>query len=474
MPDDPTRDTGSMSTFVDLVADSASTLVTDDGEEVAADALVDQGLRVAAWLHDLGVRAGDRVAVRMPNQLDYLRLLIAAAAAGAVIVSVNTRYGLDEVTELVERSGARLIEHLDPSWVGQDPIAIDARVSTPDSPFVVFTTSGTTSRPKMVLHRQRSIVDHAHDVAAGFGLRPSDVVLAVMPWCGTFGLASLTGALAAGSRILVADFDVAHTATVIERERVTCVNGSDDMFHRLLVHGADVSSIRLAGVARFNTSLDGVVGRADMVGATLTGLYGMSEVQALYSLRDPAGAVGERERAGGALVSPAAAYRVVDDELQLRGPSLFAGYLAEGGAAIDEDLTARHFDDGWFRTGDLATAEDDRSFEYVSRMGDVLRLGGFLVSPAEIEGVLMEIDGIEEAQVIAVDRPEGARPVAFVIAPDGVDEQETIRRCRDRLARYKVPIRVLVLDEFPTTPSANGTKIQKVKLRELADGVVPR
>ena len=86
----------------------------------------------------------------------------------------------------------------------------------------------------------------------------------------------------------------------------------------------------------------------------------------------------------------------------------------------------------------------------------------------------MEIDGIEAAQVVAVDRPQGARPVAFVIAPDGVDEQETIRRCRDRLARYKVPIRVLVLDEFPTTPSANGTKIQKVKLRELADGVVPR
>ena len=304
--------------------------------------------------------------------------------------------------------------------------------------------------------------------AAGYGQR--DVIMVAMPLCGTFGLSSFLAAVAGGARVVVTDYDTARTATLIEQERVTCVNGSDDMFHRLIEHGADLSSIRLGGYARFNSSLEGVVGRAAEAGARLVGLYGMSEVQALFAMRSPDGDERERERAGGRLSSPRAEYRVVDGELQLRGPSLFAGYLTEGGAGVDVELTRRHLDDGWFCTGDLASPDDARTFEYVTRMGDVLRLGGFLVSPAEIEGVLTEVDGVIAAQVVAIERPQGARPVAFVVAGEGVtvDEQIAIAACRERLAIYKVPIRVFTVEAFPTTPSANGTKIQKSKLRELA------
>jgi fatty-acyl-CoA synthase len=198
----------------------------------------------------------------------------------------------------------------------------------------------------------------------------------------------------------------------------------------------------------------------------------MSEVQALFTLRDPTGPH-HRERAGGTLVSPAAAYRVVDGELQLRGPSLFAGYLAEGGDRIDHELTARHVDHGWFRTGDHAEVDDERTFHYVARMGDALRLGGFLVSPAEIESVLVELDAVAAAQVVAVDRPDGARPVAFVVAPGGLDEAAAIEHCATRLARYKVPVRVIELDVFPTTDGPNGRKIQKTRLRELAREALP-
>jgi fatty-acyl-CoA synthase len=242
------------------------------------------------------------------------------------------------------------------------------------------------------------------------------------------------------------------------------------MFHRLIRHGVDLGSIRLAGYARFNTSLNRVVVDAERVGARLTGLYGMSEVQALFSVRDPGAGATERARPGGTLVSPDAAYRIVDGELQLRGPSLMVGYLAEGGAEVDHELTAANFDDGWFLTGDLATADDDRTFEYLTRRGDAMRLGGFLVNPAEIEAVIAEIEGVDDAQVVAVDRPGGARPVAFVIGT--FDEADVIARCRDRLAIYKVPIRVVGVDAFPSTPSANGTKIQRVKLRELAEDLL--
>lgn len=455
------------STIEGLFTASTATLVFDDGTETTAASLWDDGRRVAGWLRSAGVERGDRVAVQMPNCADYVRLLTACAASGVVLVSVNTRYSDAEAADLALRSGARLtITAPSPGWLTIDPVD---PIGQADDPFVVFTTSGTTSRPKMVLHRQRSIADHADDVATAFGYGPDSVALVVMPLCGTFGLASLLGAVAGGTRAVVTDYRLEPTAELIARERVDVVNGSDDMFHRLLTHGAEVSSLRCAGYARFNSSLDGIVHRADDAGATLIGLYGMSEVQALFARRSPDDAAEIRERAGGVLSSPRAAYRVVDGELQVRGPSLFAGYLAEGGDTIDTELTDRHHDDGWFRTGDLAEAEGERSFEYVSRLGDVLRLGGFLVAPAEIEAVLMEIDGVDAAEVVALERTDGARPVAFVIAPDGFDEAAAIERCRSRLARYKVPIRVLTIDEFPTTASANGTKIQKVKLRELAE-----
>ena len=151
---------------------------------------------------------------------------------------------------------------------------------------------------------------------------------------------------------------------------------------------------------------------------------------------------------------------------------MFAGYLAEGGEHIDAALTTANHEDGWFRTGDLAEPEGERSFEYIARIGDVLRLGGFLVGPAEIEAVLMDDPHVAAAQVVAVDMPTGARPVGFVVlssqTPEGFDQTAAIERCRVRLARYKVPVRVLVVDEFPTTPGPNGTKIQKNRLRELA------
>lgn len=267
-------------------------------------------------------------------------------------------------------------------------------------------------------------------------------------------------------------FDVARTAELIERHQITITHGSDDVFHRLLEHGADLGSMRWAGYGRFNTSLDGIVERAEAIGGRLTGLYGMSEVQALFSVRDPSGSPAERTKAGGTIIADDASARVVDGELQLKGPSLFAGYLAEGGASVDDDLTADNYDDDWFCTGDFAEQDpsNPREFTYLARMGDVLRLGGFLVSPVEIEAVLMDLDGVLEAQVVAVDRQSGARPVAFVIS-DGaeIDEAGAIAACRERLARYKVPIAVLTIDRFPTTPSANGTKIQRVKLREIAD-----
>jgi len=449
--------------FVQLFERSSATLWFDDGAVVAATRLAEEGRRLARSLGHRGIRRGDRIAIHLPNGLDYVRLLLACAAGGFVAVSVNTRYSAPEVASLVERTGSRTIE-ASHGWSTHAPVASTVG---PDDPFVVFTTSGTTSVPKMVLHTHRSITEHAVDAAQAFAYGPDDTVLVVMPLCGTFGLTSLTAAVAGGSAVVVTDFELERTARLIEHRQVTAVNGSDDMFHRLTQRPTDLGSIRLGGTARFNTSLDHVVLDAEHCGATLTGLYGMSEVQALFSLRDPHLGAADRIRPGGILVSPRARYRVVDGELEVRGPSLMAGYLAEGGARVDEELTAAHLSDGWFRTGDLAAPEDDVTFEFIARSGDVLRLGGFLVHPLEIESVIIEVEGVSAAQVVAVDRPGGTRPVAFVIGE--FDESTVIAECRRRLATHKAPIRAFGVDEFPTTASANGTKIQRAKLRERAE-----
>ncbi len=283
-------DTDHVTDVIHVFEASTAQLQFADGHEYSAAELADEGRRVATWLTERGVRHGDRVGIRLPNGPDYVRLLLGCAAGGFVAVCVNVRYSSAEASEVIERTAAHVIE-LDGGahgWRVQRPIE---PIGEPGDPFAVFTTSGTTSRPKLVLHRQQSIADHAQDAAAGFGYGSDDTVLVVMPLGGTFGLTSLMAAVAGGGRVIVADFDVDATARLIAGEQVTCVNGSDDMFHRLLEHGADLASIRLAGYARFNTSLDGIVERAQAAGATLTGLYGMSEVQALFSVRDPAGTV---------------------------------------------------------------------------------------------------------------------------------------------------------------------------------------
>ncbi len=500
----------SSSTVLDLLDVSASVIHTSGGAVPARD-LADQGRRVAErWERD-GLRAGDRVAVYADNGLPYLRCIAAAAAGRFVLVSVNRRYSGEEARTLVERSGSSVVVtdagavFPTPGDEGPEVISIESVVAPdsgienvdvgrdrrpdPSDPFVVFTTSGTTSRPKMVLHDQRSIALHATDAARRFGYTDDDRVLVALPLCGVFGFDSLTAALAADSQVWLPDrFEAKAAARLVESERITAMNGSDDMFHRMLLGDHDLSSIRVGGYGRFNSSLDGVVGRAEARGVTLTGLYGMSEVQALFALRDPDEDIPGRERAGGALASADAAFRIVDPdtlepvaddeggELIVAGPSLFTGYLAEGGDAVDADLTsgAHHELEGrrWFRTGDLARAEADGTFTFSTRMGDVLRLGGFLVNPAEIEAVVLELDGVREAAAVALPRPEGVRAAIVVIADHDPDPAAVIAHCRARLARYKVPVAVVRVDEFPTTPSANGTKIRVGELRSITEAAL--
>ena len=141
------------------------------------------------------------------------------------------------------------------------------------------------------------------------------------------------------------------------------------------------------------------------------------------------------------------------------------GYYGDASATAEAVMP-----DGYIRTGDLAELDGEGGFTFLSRMGDVLRLSGFLVNPLEIESHIQAIPGIAACQTVAVARPEGVRAASFVILKPGatLDESAVIAHCRRGLANYKVPVRVLALPEFPVTPSPNGPKIQRARLRDMA------
>ncbi len=203
----------------------------------------------------------------------------------------------------------------------------------------------------------------------------------------------------------------------------------------------------------------------------------MSEMQALFARQPETADIESRSRAGGLLSSPDARVRVRDrdggtllphgerGEIEVRGPSQMTGYHGDA-AATAAAVTA----DGFVRTGDLGYTEPDGGFVFVSRMGDVLRLGGYLVGPAEIEAHLETSPAVAKAVVVGVATDKGERAYAFVIpAPDAAfDEAALHRHCETALARFKLPIAIQPLDSFPVTESANGTKVRRDTLRRMA------
>lgn len=479
--------------------------------------------RLAGGLSQLGVGPGGRVAMWLPNTPAYLAVYLACCRLGAIAVAVNTRFRSVEVADIVGRSGATvlvmwpgfrnidflgLLAEVDPAALSnlravvtydedEDQPALPAGLdkvrrlsfaelagAAPreavdggrDSPCNIFTTSGTTKAPKFVLHEQHSIADHAVEVVDGFGYHEG-AMLQALPFCGVFGFTQAAAALAGGRPMLLQSaFDPGAAIRMIAEHDVRHMNATDDML-RALIDAGPMGNIRVVGSAAFNAGFDKLVESCDAKGITVIGLYGMSEVQALYSRQPESLPLPDRVMGGGIPVSASAGVRVRDPdtgellphdqpgELELKGASQMAGYDGNPEATA-ETIT----DDGFVRTGDLGYTTADGRFVYLQRMGDVLRLGGFLVSPAEIEAHIEQRPEIGHAQVVGVEAPAGRRAFAFVVPAPGarVSEAEIIAHCQAGLAKFKAPVGVAVLDEFPTTKSANGTKIQRARLRDMA------
>ena len=349
---------------------------------------------------------------------------------------------------------------------------------------VAFTTSGSTGMPKLAAHRESAIISHSQHVASAVGYAPGDVLVEPLPYSGVFGYSAGMGALFGGAAVLLQPVFNAH-------ELVRAWNafggthfvGADDMLSRVRQacedSGTSLNSWKWAGVGDFQgMSADIAKWSADAFGTQTVGVYGSSEVFALASFW-PLDAPDElRISGGGRLVDPAYEYRIVDPlsnepvpsgsegEVQLRGANVVDHYLGDTGEG------AKNFtSDDWFCTGDLGRAQGSGAFEYVCRMGDVIRLRGFLVDPAEIEFHLITHDDVELVKVVGrTDETGSPEVVAFVqpVPGSSPDPAEIRQYCKQRLASFKVPTEVRLVDTMPVTAGTNGSKIKAAVLREWA------
>jgi fatty-acyl-CoA synthase len=485
--------------------------------------------RLARGLSDAGIGHGDRVAFWMPNVAAYLMLHFACARLGAITVSVNTRFRSTEVGDIVRRAGCKalilwpsfkdipfldILADIDAAALaeletvvlydeGEDPVDLPPALAgktmlrfgdldqqpeleedraAEDDGTVIFTTSGTTAAPKFVLHSQAGIVRHARDVADYFEWnRNAAIVLQALPLCGTFGHTQAMATLAAGCPMIsLPVFSGADAARLMVRHGITHVNGSDEMFALILDSVAGdqpFPEFRYGGYASFNPAYADIPQRAAARGMPLVGLWGMSEMQALYARQDYTAVTDVRIRAGGQLASPDAAVRVRDPEsgkllphgeageIEASGPSRMKEYFRDP-AATAAALT----EDGFIRTGDLGYTGADGGFVFLARMGDALRLGGFLVNPSEIEAQVQSHPSVDKVQVVGVETSGGTKAYAFVVpADDAAFDAGTVQAwCAENMAKFKVPAGLMALEAFPVTESANGVKIQKARLREMA------
>jgi len=485
-------------------------VITDDREITYAE-LRTEARRAAAAMIDLGVEAGDRVAIWSPNTWHWVVGCLATHYVGAVVVPLNTRYTAGEATDILARTEAPLllgmgeflgadktleldrkalpalrhvvrvpVEKSDGTWDefvarGTDLAAADARAAAvmPDDVSDILFTSGTTGRSKGVLCAHRQSLDAPAAWAACGELTSADRYLCINPFFHNFGYkAGILACLQTGATLIPQlTFDPEKAMRSVQNQRVTVLPGPPTIYQSLLDHPRrgdyDLTSLRFAvtGAAvvpvvlieRMQTELD--------IDIVLTA-YGLTEASGFGTMcRADDDAVTVATTCGRPIADFELAIGAPDEagagEVLLRGPNVMLGYLD------DPEATAAAIDaDGWLHTGDVGVVDPHGNLRITDRLKDMYICGGFNVYPAEVEQVLARLDGVADSAVIGVpDERLGEVGKAFVVLKVGarLDAAAVIAHTREHLANFKTPRSVEFLDVLPRNP---GGKVVKPLLRE--------
>jgi fatty-acyl-CoA synthase len=457
-----------------------------------------------------GIGRGDRIAYLGTNAPDTLVLLFAAARLGAILVPLNWRLAPPELAHALSDSGARLLIHqsafreaigdmagegvlptaicADPGDGGlirmaaeHAPIRPEATAGSARDALLLVYTSGTTGRPKGAVLTQAAIQVNALNAIHMQGLTSEDTVLTVLPMFHVGGLnIQTTPALYAGASVVLhARFHPEKVLESLAADRPSVTVLVPATLAALLGHPgwpeADLSSLRLVATGSSDVPhplMRGFIERGvpvlQVYGATETGP--VSIYQRLDDGPQEFGAIGRAGLHTSARIMingrPAGPGEV--GEIELKGPNVTAGYWNRPEATRDS------FDDGWFRTGDLAETDANGVYWFRDRLKNVIISGGENIYPAEIERVLRGFPEVREAAVVGVDDPQwGETPVAVVVpvSEGACNPCALLERFDGRLARYKHPKSVVLVSALPR--NALG-KIQLDKVRKIAEDVLAR
>jgi fatty-acyl-CoA synthase len=484
---------------------------------------------MARGLQVLGVKRGDHVAVCMGNAVEWVVFFYAAASVGAVTVPVNTRFKADELAYCLRQADVKLLFVAD-RFLKIDFISmlrticpsIDRTLPDPALPklenvvvlgsdvphgalalldmlalgetfdeptfdevipgdvLLMQFTSGTTSYPKGVMLTHDNMLRNAAFVAERFDLKHGDRYYSARPFYHVAGTTlSLLAALTTGACLLSsASFDPQDALRVMSAEGCSHTSGNDTMFLMMLNHpNFERYPLALRGgwVSAGPEVSRQAVERMGMAG--LCHAYGLSEASPNVSMSWHNDDLETRINGWGHVLEgldvrihdPATRKDLpagVSGEILVRGWSVMKGYYRmpeETAKAIDEE--------GWLHTGDAGLMDEDGRLRFVSRLKDVFRVGGENVAPAEVEDVLHQHPKVKQAQVIGVpDARLGEVPAAYVILKEGERgaPEEIIEWSKARMANFRVPRYVRIVDTFENIGMTGSAKVQKNKLRAQA------
>jgi acyl-CoA synthetase (AMP-forming)/AMP-acid ligase II len=433
---------------------------------------------------------GDRVAVWASTQLELLPLFAALAKLGAVFAPMNPGLSAEEAVDTAAAARPALLVVDD----GRDDAgSVAAKVGVPllplsrltraaqteddgdvgvgdldeRSPHVIFFTSGSTGRPKgsVISHRVNYLRTHP-----GALFEPRGPMVCPFP---LFHMAGWTIALQqwqARAPVVFVTPDAASICAAIEQHRATRVYGIPAVWRRVLEYlkSPDGAAHNLSSVQAADT---GTSATPPELLAALRAAFPNADVRVFYGSTEAGGVAAldhddlDRKPGRCGLPSPAADVRIDDaGELWVRGPLLFDGYFE------DPEATADVLVDGWYRTGDLAEADEDGYLSIVGRARDVIRTGGETVAPVEVEAALASHPGVADVAVVGLPDAEWGEVVCAVVvsagatsAPPTLDDLRA--HCDGRLAAHKHPRRLAVLDAIPRTSPTN--QVQRRLLVEM-------
>ena len=435
---------------------------------------------VAEALRQAGCGTGERVAIFAPNSPDYLVWLLAVLRLGAVCCPMNTRLPHRTVADLLRRvdccwlvvgareqagisslsSDVRILEGRELKEAGAPPLdGVQSCTMPLDRPATIVFTSGSTGTPKAVLHSYGNHYYNALGSNTNLLLAPGDRWLLDLPLYHVGGLGILFRSLLAGSTVVMPDQGEPLDA-VLGRYEVTHLSVVVTQLHRLLQQPESVRypSLRYIILGGSPVPLK-LLERAAARGLPVFASYGCTEMASQVATTGPGSTTAQRLTSGKLL--PHRRLRIGEEgEIQLAGETLFMGYV--DGGKVRRPLTG----DGWFATGDLGRVDEDGYLTVIGRRDNRFFSGGETIHPEEIERVLTDHDGVQQAVVVPIpDEEFGQRCVAFVqprgASPDGPALAEWLART---LPRYKVP------DAFYQWPAAeaNVFKVDRARFRRLA------